>query len=84
MLVLDKSGTPSLINQTLEVSRARLGSSIDTISFSSQISAFPPLQTMLSFLSWIPIGYVFETNLVVVLVTKVRPFLHSKPLQSRL
>lgn len=28
---------------------------------------------MLRFLSWIPIGYVFETELVPKLVTKVRP-----------
>eukprot|EP00043_Microstomoeca_roanoka_P007734 m.74794 g.74794 ORF g.74794 m.74794 type:complete len:1091 (+) comp13950_c3_seq3:137-3409(+) len=28
------------------------------------------LQTMLRFLSWIPIGYVFETNLIEILVTR--------------
>lgn len=30
------------------------------------------LETLLRFLSWIPLGYIFETNLVSGLITKVR------------
>jgi len=31
------------------------------------------LETMLRYLSWIPVGYIFETSLVEVLITKVFP-----------
>lgn len=33
------------------------------------------LQTLLRFLNWIPVGYIFETKLLEVLVTKVVEYL---------
>ncbi len=29
------------------------------------------LQTLLRFLNWIPLGYIFETNLIQILIEKV-------------
>ena len=31
------------------------------------------LETLLRFLNWIPLGYLFETNLIDMLVSRVRP-----------
>jgi exportin-1 len=41
---------------------------LDSVSKASLIKA--TLETLLRFLSWIPIGYIFETNLI-QLLTKV-------------
>lgn len=36
------------------------------------------LETLLRFLNWIPLGYIFETKLISTLVYKVRPQRHTQ------
>ena len=39
------------------------------------------LETLLRFLNWIPLGYVFETNLVEMLRSRVCPPIECRPLR---
>ena len=76
--VMQYSEVPSLVEATLQVKVL-----VHTHTFFRNFSVkfYPLSQTLLRFLSWIPIGYIFEFDLISVLVSKVCLF-YFPPLSS--